>query len=224
MKPSPEKEDIKKTKPLAIRTLKERENDLDRLKEELRRQAEEGVFIGRWRPKDRNGNSLGKIFNIFAAPQDLTDTSGRKLILKFDDAVKGVAELKNWHGHDGGNFANDTAVYNAIKEGGYKGEWFIPTRDLLSGCNLLMGHDLDRDDLKKDSLYKHRDRGVLKGTFSAEAPDDLDYPDMYWSCTEHCESQFNVWTVRFSSGYEGVYSKGGVRLSCRPVRLVEFRP
>ena len=76
----------------------------------------QGIFLGRYAPKDREGNSLGKIFNVFAAPEDLTDAAGNKGIFKYVDAVKRIASLKNWHGHDGTNYATDKELYKALRE------------------------------------------------------------------------------------------------------------
>ncbi len=131
-----------------------------------------GIFIGTWQPKDREDKSLGKTFNVFAAPQDLTNNSGERLRLTFSDAVRCVSDLRDWNGHNGGDFENDTAVYAALKDGSYKGEWFIPTLDLL------IGQDLEREKIQTDSIYEHRNKGSLKGTLSQDSG------CWYWSCTE----------------------------------------
>jgi hypothetical protein len=47
---------------------------------------------------------------FFAAPEDLADDSGKKVLLQFKDAAERMTALRNWHDHDGGNFANDTAL------------------------------------------------------------------------------------------------------------------
>jgi hypothetical protein len=161
--------------------------------------AGKGVYIGQWQPKDRSGNSLGKRFNVFAAPEDLTDESGKKALLTFKDTAERMMALGNWHGHDGGDFANDTAVYTALKNGSYNGEWFIPTRDLLS-----------------DNLYSNKDQGDLKGSF-ATSGSGLDV--WYWSCTERRDLQLGVWHVRFSDGNDGWLNRANGRLSCRPCRV-----
>ena len=51
-----------------------------------------------------------------AAPQDLVDKAGGRLSLTFNDAVSHVAALRDWHGHDGGDFASDAALYDAVVE------------------------------------------------------------------------------------------------------------
>ena len=156
----------------------------------------QGIFLGRYAPKDREGNSLGKIFNVFAAPEDLTDATGNKGIFKYVDAVKRIASLKNWHGHDGTNYATDKELYMALKNGSYNGGWIIPTRDLLSG------KDVDGNTTQPDNLYAHKDKRDLSGTFTTAAASGSDYPDWYWSSTEHRDDPSDVHSVRFSDGYE----------------------
>ena len=70
-------------------------------------------------------------------------------------------------------------------------------------------------------LYKNQNQGVLKDSFTKEARKDSDSPDWYWSSSENRDDPSLVWVVRFSDGYEGWILKDFLRLSCRPVRLVE---
>jgi hypothetical protein len=69
-------------------------------------------------------------------------------------------------------------------------------------------------------LQKNQNEGTLKGTFKTAAASGSDYPDWYWSSTEHRDDPSGVWAVRFSDGYGGWDPKDNLRLSCRPVRLV----
>ena len=68
------------------------------------------------------------------------------------------------------------------------------------------------EELRK--VYKHKD-----GSFCTIASGS-DYPQWYWSCTEHRDYPSSVHGVRFSDGIEDWYRKDGYRLSCRPVRSV----
>ncbi len=170
-----------------------------------------GVYMGTWEPKDRDDSNIGKTFNVFAAPEDLTDASGTKVLVTFNEAARQVTSLRNWHGHDGGNFANDTALYNALKNGTYNGEWFIPTRDLLCG------KDLAGNKVRGDNLYDHRDTGDLKGTFTTASGSANAH--WYWSCTEPRGNSSDVWAVRFSDGDDDWSGKDIHRLSCRPCRV-----
>src|SRR5690606_25593004 len=63
--------------------------------------AGEGVYLGTYAPKDRDGISLSKTFNVFAAPEDLPG------VHQYVGAVAEISKLKNWHGHDGEAFNND---------------------------------------------------------------------------------------------------------------------
>lgn len=146
-----------------------------------------GIFFGTWTPKDRNGKNLHKTFNLFAAPQILRDEDNKPLHLNFNDAAGYVAYLKDWHGHDGGNFENDKALYDAIQNGTYHGEWFIPTRDILSGI------DQSGKKVQKDNLFQHRETGDLKPLFST-----VSRARLFWSCTEFRNLPLCVWHVGFS--------------------------
>jgi hypothetical protein len=172
-----------------------------------------GVFVGVWKPKDRDGNSLGKAFNVYAAPQDLTDESGQKALLTFKDAAKRLTALGNWHGYNGGDFGNDTALYKALGNGSYHGEWFIPPRELL------VGTDLNGNKVQDDNLYANQGKGDLKGTFTTARGSSSDYPDWYWSCTERRDGQSLIWKTRFSDGYDVWNNIDYTRLSCRPCRV-----
>ena len=168
--------------------------------------AGEGIFLGQYQSKD-----LGKIFNVFAAPEDLPDT------MKYVDAVKYIAELKGWHGFDGTNYATDKEFNQALKEGTYTGGWIIPTRELLIGTEADGPSRIGKGTvIQPDNLYDHRNKGAFKGTFTTAA----NYPQWYWSCMEHRDHPSDVWFADFSDGYEGWDNKDYYRLSCRPVRLV----
>ncbi len=167
----------------------------------------QGIFLGQYKPGDRAGNNLGKIFNVFAAPQDLPDT------MRYVDAVKCIANLKGWNGFDGTNYATDKELYAAIKSGNYNGGWIIPTRELLSDM------DVDGTATQPGNLYAHKNTGALKGTFTEAATSSSRYPDWYWSSMENRDDSSNVLVIRFSDGVEDWDVKDFYRFSCRPVRL-----
>ena len=152
----------------------------------------EGIYLGTYEPIDRDGKSLSRIFNVFAAPEDLP--GGTRAYV---NTVKEVASLKNFHGHDGTDYDTDKELYAALKDGTYNGGWIIPTRDILHG---------------KDSAFKN--------TFKMTASSGSGYPQWYWSCTERREDPSNVWGADFSDGDGGWLRKDDFRLACRPVRLV----
>jgi hypothetical protein len=173
-----------------------------------------GIYLGVWQPKDRDGTSLGKAFNVYAAPEDLTDKSGKRTLLTFKKTAKRITALRNWHGHDGGNYENDTALYTALANGSYKGEWFIPTRDLL------LGSDIDGNKVQSDNLYASKDKRDFKGTFIITGTGSHgNYPEYYWSLAEHRDFSYFVWCARLADGGGGWSNKDLSRQSCRPVRV-----
>lgn len=182
-----------------------------------------GIFFGTWEPKDRDGNSLGKIFNVFAAPQDLTDDSGNKEIYKYVDVVKCMATLKNWHGHDGTHYENDKELHKALKDGSYNGGWIIPTRELLAGTEADGPVGIRRGKIvQADNLLDHQNKCALKGTFNAAASRDGYYGShsVYWSCTEYRDNPSHyVWSADFMDGEEDWNRKNNFWRGCRPVRL-----
>lgn len=174
-----------------------------------------GVFMGVWTPKDRSGNSLGKSFRVYAAPEDLTDSSGQRTLLTFQETAKYLTTKRNWHGHDGGNYENDTVVYNALRSGSYKGEWFIPTRDLL------IGSDLDGNTgVYADNLVASKDKGDFKSTLVTSGTDsNKNHPKYYWSLAGHRDGSNLVWCARIADGVGDWGSRDFLRQSCRPVRV-----
>jgi hypothetical protein len=163
--------------------------------------AGRGIFVGAWEPKDQNGRSLAKTFNVFAAPEDLTDSSGRKALLTFRQAAAQVSSLRNWHGHDGGTFENEAALCNALGKDFYNGEWFVPTGEFLI-----------------EGLYRNKNQGDLKGTFATK-PSGSDDASWYWSCTEPRDIPDYVLIASFLDGDDYWDVKDNNRLSCRPVRV-----
>ena len=175
----------------------------------------QGIFLGQYNPKDRDGRSLGKIFNVFAAPQDLPET------MKYVDAVKHIAKLKGWNGFDGTNYATDKEIYAALKDGSYNGGWIIPPRELLVGTEPDGKSGIRKGKvIQPDNLFDHQNKGAFKGTFKTAASSGSVYPGWYWSSTEYREDPSFVGVVRFSDGNGGWLRKDNYRFSCRPVRLV----
>jgi hypothetical protein len=177
--------------------------------------ADDGtIYLGRYAPVDRNGNSLSKTFNVYAAPEDLPET------MKYVDAVKHIAQLKKWHGYDGTNYPTDKEIYAALKDGSYKGGWIIPTRELLVGTEPDGESGVRKGKvIQPDNLFDHQNKGAFKGTFKTAASSGSGFPVWYWSSTEHRDDPFDVWVVRLSDGNGDWFRKDYGRLSCRPVRL-----
>ena len=170
-----------------------------------------GVFVGIWQPIDENGKSLGKIFNVYAAPEDLTDDKDNKVLLSFNDAAKRVGTLKGWNGYDGGNFENEEALIKSLRKGKYNGEWFIPTLDIVTGGE------------SKQGLFQAQSKGDLDGTF--EKVKGSTVSKWYWTCTETPNDEDYVQYVRFDAAEDPIDYMGRAnnKLATRPVRL-ELRP
>ncbi len=167
--------------------------------------SEKGIYLGTWAPVNRYGKNLGKIFNVFAAPEDLTDDAGRTAPLHATAAIERVASLKNWHGYDGANFLTDGELYNALEDGHYDGAWFIPPRELVDGKNI------EDKSVQDDCLLAHQDKGDFKGTFART---------WYWSCTEANDADtFRVALTSFVDGTSKWYHAKSFYMNSRPVRL-----
>ena len=174
-----------------------------------------GVYLGVWEPKDNSGRTLGKIFDIYAAPEDLRKGSGN-LLFTFNDAVKHVAGLRNFHGHDGGNFGNEKAILDAVRSNPAALEkWFIPTKELLHGKTS------GRDKIQPANLYDSREKGSFENTFITKSGSDG--TRWYWSCTERPDVPSHVYVVAFSDGVVDWGHKDNYELSSRVVRA-ELRP
>ncbi len=179
----------------------------------------EGIFVVQYEPCDRYGRQIGKVFNVYAAPEDLIDDHGNTVVARYGGSVQYVARLQNWHGFNGGYYANDIELHNALKSGKYHGEWVIPPSEALAG------YDINGKRVKIDNLYKLRNVGDLAGTFTEEnKKGGLSGPDRYWSCTDfgHANPDYSL-CIKFSDGCFTAERKTFLALSCRPVRFVEVK-
>ncbi len=182
---------------------------------------DKGVFIGTWEPRV-NGKSLGKIFNVYAAPKDLpedqADPYSDKAMLSFNDAVKRVAGTKDWFGHDGGNFENDAALLKAIRKNTYNGEWVIPPMDLMY---LPPTPGVIGDYGAPRLLYNAQNKGDLEDTF--EKLEGSSTSQWYWSSTETPTDPNYVRFVNFAAAtmaeLTDYMGRNNNKLATRPVRL-----
>jgi len=167
-----------------------------------------GLYMGVWEPKDRAGNSLNRKFTVYAAPEDLTDESGQKLVATFQDTAKRMTGLRNWHGHDGAGVVNDTQLYRGLADGFAIGKWFIPTRDLL------LGTDIDGNKVQNENLAAYNER-LGEITMSRRyGCSSYDYPNYYLSLSELADGDAN-WNPK---DHNWLY-KDSHCMSCRPCRV-----
>lgn len=163
-----------------------------------------GVYLGVWSPRDRSGKSLGKTFNLYAAPHDLgLDEQGRgsKLFTTYGGTVKAVGKIIDLMGHAGAKYKNDTELYKALRDGSYKGEWFIPTLDILNG------KDVGGSVVQNDHLFAYRHTGALAGTFTSVGNRISELAHWYWSCQEIPDNPHGVYAVRLSDGVDEWFVK-----------------
>lgn len=172
----------------------------------------EGVYVGTYEPVDRNGQYLGKVFNLFAAREDIDGSA------TYNDTVKKVKEIKALEGHNGAQFENDSGLYKVLESKNYDGEWFIPSLDMLKANNSIK-RDNDLVAMAGGSLYDLKEKGGLKSTFTT-MNNGNDYVHQYWSCTESKGDNSFVRFMDFSFGVDIVDPKGFRKLSCRLVRAV----
>ena len=158
-----------------------------------------GIYIGIWEPEGERGQVA--IFDIYAAPEDVKDGGGARLLANFNDAASYLAGLKGFHGYNGGPLCCERDLPDkAFSDPAALSQWFIPTRNFL-----FTMHDL-------------RDKGAFDGSFS-QSGGMLTGRDWYHG-TKRWYSyglDFGAEDVRF---YVDKYSKKGY---LRPVRA-ELRP
>ena len=156
-----------------------------------------GIYVGVQEVTTKGG--LKKVFDLYASPEDLTDGNDKKLVATYNNSLKTLNKKKGWHGYDGECFENHKELEAALADDSYQGGWFIPTREVV-----------------KENLYKNKDKGDLKGTFTDKRGSD--YARWYWSCTEHPDDSSVVYGVDFTDGVGDWSDKDGYELSTRPVR------
>ena len=173
-----------------------------------------GIYCGVWKPRTREGMSLGKAFNLFAAPQDLrVKIEGKKREKKtftYPEAVTAVAALKGWNGHDGGQYEDEVDLYDAIHSEKYNGGWFIPTRDIIDGRNCF-------DEAQHMHNFKalRNVRGLVR-TWQRETL--FRNAEYYWSCTPCNESLSYVFRGYIAAGGDCEGEFKTKKSSVRPVR------
>jgi hypothetical protein len=175
-----------------------------------------GIYLGVWKPRENTGRRLGGTFDIYAAPEDVRKGNGA-LFRSFENAVKNVASLENFHGHNGGYFANERDILDAARNNPLAlEEWFIPTKEILHG------KDVDDDEIQAANLYDSRSSGSFKGTFvtddAAARRDDRWLSSHYWSCTEDRTYPSLLHAVDFKNGSVFMSDKGNTSMSVRVVR------
>lgn len=184
-----------------------------------------GIYFGTWSPKDPDGVSLGKTFNLFAAPCDLTNGKLMNAVwnvlrpgaylntrMDYDTAIDRVAALRWWNGYDGMRHVNDATFCAALRDDRYTGQWFIPPRELLVGL------DANGIFVQDDNLLAHRDKGALRESFTQACTGDAEFPLRYWTSTEVAGMRGHAAAARVTDGGTGSFLPKSSPLNCRLVR------
>ena len=179
-----------------------------------------GIYVGVWEPKNRQGVSLNKKYHVFAAPQDLTNSSNRHVAMTFLEAAREMGLKRNWCSHDGLTVpANaiengyEAYLYGMLKDNTYRGQWFIPTLEILRGQNA------NGDPVEAGNLFDCREQGAFAQEKYTLMRGGNTNPYWYWSCTEDHHYPRQAYSARFIDGKVDSDAKNRQPLSCRPCRL-----
>lgn len=168
-----------------------------------------GIYVGIRNMTDKTG--LTRTFDVYAAPADLVDEKGKKLLRRQKKVNESLAETKDLLGRDGECFEDQDSLDTALLNGTYKGGWISPPSDIV-----------------EENLYKNTDKGVLKGTFVEASSGSA----IYWTCTvdnEHdevgeVEGDKIVIAVDFTDGTKQSAANWHGKLPVRFVYLEERAP
>ncbi len=180
----------------------------------------EGIFGGIWRPfaglKDMDRKITERTWLVFAAPEDLGQSSKGVQLWNFYEAADELAKRKNWHGHDGVGYQSEQTIRNHLLAGQYQGQWFIPPLKILRGKNDQF------QTAQGDNLYGHRRAGKFGFKIKTEPKTD-DSQNIYWSSTPSEHTSRMMHFVDFRNGNTDCDHAHEFPLNCRPVRLKEVR-
>jgi len=174
-----------------------------------------GIFMGTWTPKDREGISLCKTFNVFAAPEGLTNKTGEILRCSYQNALNRIAGLENWHDHAGTSYASDRELLEDLKNDKYNGGWFIPPIELLCGYNI------DDNQVQPDNFKRYNHTGAFSDAMRDKRISNVFYY-CYWSSSTPDKNSLATRCFTFSDGNRSWEDKTK-DMRCHPVRL-ELKP
>jgi len=179
------------------------------------------IFVTAWEPVNRSGNRLGREIASFGAPENLP--GGPQT---FNSNAASIAELKNWHGHDGWVFDRaryETASYEDSQFKGYQdgsafGSWGIPELPALNG------QDRDRNLVipAANMLALNKDK-TSPFYYSFVTIPGSDAAKWSQSCTEHRGYPGSVRSVHFPVGRVSWDGKDFHRSCVRPVVALELK-
>jgi hypothetical protein len=175
-----------------------------------------GVYVGPWAPMDQQKRALGRVFDLYAAPEDFKSGRGN-LSTTYNEAVQRVAGLKNFHGHDGGHFETEAAILDAaLSDPAALGKWFIPTQSMLNG------HIEGQKAKNLFNLYAACEQGAFKGTFVRKVAPYGTY--QYWSSTTSTDSGVTCIGIFTGGGSRKILKDNQKYLASTRVVRAELRP
>lgn len=98
----------------------------------FRNVADKGIYLGIWRPNDEFGRSLKMEFDLYAGTSNLCSLEGQHLILPNHELLDALSR-SNTHTPNPGYISTTklSVMCSLLKSGTYKGEWFLPTQEVL---------------------------------------------------------------------------------------------
>jgi|GEM_PF-2641156 len=163
------------------------------------RVGNEGIFIGEvvMRPTQ---SCCCIMFNVFAAPEDLRNQdNNQRLKLSHEAAANTVAQLRNWHGHDGIYAKSDEDLLNKLSDYRNHGKWIVPSYHIN---NTL--------------LARAAKKGSLKQSFALQVPTDTPF---YMSLSTIPSYPDTMLATSMIDGGTLGFDTQTYKLPVRPVRL-----
>jgi hypothetical protein len=170
----------------------------------------EDIYMGTYAPTDARGNSLGKTYHLFAAPQ-LQGTRTFNETSNYFMTEKDGFKVKN-------PVSYHKDLETALAKGGssIEGKRFIPALDIVNGSdpNKLNGGKTRPE----NNMFALKETGDFKGSYTLTGSDGAGY---VLSSSPLPDYPLGVRIAGLSGGHDGWDSKGFGRFSGRPCRVVE---
>lgn len=168
--------------------------------------AGKGVFLGVWQPKQPGGffrkEKILGTFNLYAAPYDLGINgkgNGARLLLSFNDVSCNPVQRKRLCGHSLALYFKEAGLYSHIKHNYYRGQWFIPTKEILQG-------------------FMHPNFNKISGL------ERLGLGRYYWSSTPHEGASDFFYAINLMDGMQSWGDRSKHKFAVRLVRAEPVSP
>ena len=184
----------------------------------------EGIYSGLYEVfTDYKFKGTGVFLDIYTAPTDLLepDEDGKmfpkRRLLQFSEATQAVADLKDWHFHDGIYIPNHDSFSDILKNRDYDllQSWFLPPSIILYA---------NANDF---SLFNLRNTGAFAGSFEEyfDQQNSDNRQHLYWSLDACAYHRTGIKYANFGRHSGGIGCCAGdnewSRFSSRPIRAVQ---